>query len=95
MTDNEIITFVILPIGVGIGLINRFFFLKGGCIIKMDGWIPRIAGRRKENSKWAGIIGDAVQGGILIMFLYFGITYLQQEYNKNITRFKNPSVLTK
>lgn len=95
MTDNEIITFVILPIGVGMILINRFFFLKGGRIIKIDGWIPRIVGRRKEDSKWADIINSAMRAGIIIMILYFSIKYLHQEYNKNITRFKNPSVLTK
>ena len=82
MTDNQIIVFVFLPTMIGVALINRFFFLKGGCIIKMNGWIPRIVGRRKEDSKWASIIGNTGWVGILIMYLYFGITYLQQESSK-------------
>jgi hypothetical protein len=51
MTDNQIIVFVFLPTIFGISLINYLFFLKGGRIINMNGWIPKIVGRRKENSK--------------------------------------------
>ena len=70
MTDNQIIVFVFLPIIFGVSLIN------------MNDWIPRIVGRRKEDSKWASIIDGVRWVGILIMFLYFGITYLQQESYK-------------
>ncbi len=65
-----------------IAYMNKFFFMKGGMIFKMNGIFPQKIGNREEDSKWALRISHLTIIMILIFVIYTFTLYLQQESDK-------------
>lgn len=60
-------------------LVTRLFFMKNGFILKKKGFLLKILGKRKEDSKWAKHLRITI--GIVVVFYVIDIfvQFLQQE----------------
>jgi hypothetical protein len=60
-------------------LITRLFFMKNGFILEMKGSLPKILGRRKEDSKWARHLRIAIGAAVVFYVIDMFILFLQHE----------------
>ena len=59
-----------------VAYIDKFFFMKDGIILSMDGIFPKKIGNRVEDSKWARILSNISSAADMF------IKFLQQEADK-------------
>ena len=75
--------FIVLFIAtILISFINKFFFMKGGIILRMNGIFPKKIGNREEHSKFAFYISYLTTIMKLVCIVYMFAIYLQQESNE-------------
>ena len=51
-----------------VAYIDKFFFMKDGIILSMDGIFPKKIGNRVEDSKWARILSNISSAAALNFF---------------------------
>lgn len=69
--------------------INKFFFLRDGIILKIEGFLIEKIGNRAEDSKWGKIHNNLNVIGILIFLIDLFIHYLHQEADKIQQQIRN------
>jgi len=62
--------------------INKFFFLKDGIILKIEGFLIKKIGNRTEDSKWGKIYNDFSLVGVIIFLIDLFIHFLHQQADK-------------
>lgn len=65
-----------------IAYIDKYFFMKDGIILSMDGIFPKKIGNRTEDSKWARILSIISSSAAIILAIDMFIKFLQQEADK-------------
>lgn len=75
--NNLIIIFAVIVV-----LIDKFFFMRNGMLLKINEGFPKILGKRKEDSKWANHLGNAASLAAVIYIIDMFIKFLQHEGDK-------------
>lgn len=70
---------VLLLIAIISVLLYRLFFKKNGLIFEIKKGIPKILGRRKEDSKWADYLSNIGSWSTVIYVIDMFVKFLQQE----------------
>ncbi len=70
---------MLLIIAIVSVLLYRLFFMKNALIIEIKNGMPKILGRRKEDSKWADYLSNIGSWSTVIYVIDMFVKFLQQE----------------
>lgn len=65
-----------------LAMIYKYFLKKGGIILKMDGIIPKKAGIREKESRWAPLVSAIGTTGAIFIVIDIWVRLIQQEAGK-------------
>ena len=63
-------------------MIYKYFLKKGGITLKMDGILPKKAGIREKESRWAPLVSNVVLLATIIAIIDVWYRFIQQEAEK-------------
>ena len=79
MINNPFLFYLLIII---LAVIYKYFLKKGGVVLKIDGIIPKKAGIREKESRWAPLVSKI--GVLALIFFLFDLwaRFVQQEAAK-------------
>lgn len=79
MINNPFLFYLLIII---LAVIYKYFLKKGGVVLKIDGIIPKKAGIREKESRWAPLVSKV--GVLALIFFLFDLwaRFVQQEAAK-------------
>ncbi len=73
---------VLLFIAITSVLLYRLFFMKNALLVEIKKGVPKILGRRKEDSKYADYLRHTVGWSTVIYIIDMFVKFYQQEADK-------------